>query len=83
MAADARVYVDDTRTSIAAKFDDMGFRQFLQTLVTPRSHRNIRDLTALFKLHYPIKGLHHIGVALNVIRYFMLYCWKRLKRIVN
>ena len=83
MAADARVYVDDTRTSIAAKFDDMGFRQFLQTLVTPRSHRNIRDLTALFKLHYPIKGRHHIGVALNVIRYFMLYCWKRLKRIVN
>lgn len=83
MAADARVYVDDTRTSIAAKFDDMGFRQFLQTLVTPRSHRNIRDLTALFKLHYPIKGLHHIGVALNVIRYFMLYCCKRLKRIAS
>lgn len=83
VATDATVYVDDTRTTIAAKAEDMGFRQFLQTLVVSRSHRNIRDLTALFKLHYPIKGFHHVGVALNVIRYFILYCWKRLKRIAS
>lgn len=83
VATDATVYVDDTRTTLAAKAEDMDFQQFLQTLVVPRSHRNIRDLTALFKLHYPIKGFHHVGVVLNVLRYFALYGWKRWKRIVG
>lgn len=83
VAADATVSIDDSRTTIAAKADAMDFRQFLQTLVVPRSHRNIRDLTALFKLHYPIKGFHHVGVALNVLRYCLLYGWSRLKRMAG
>jgi hypothetical protein len=83
IAADTRIYVDDTMTSIAEKFDTMGFREFLQTLVDPHSHRNIRDLNAIFKFHYPIKGLHHIGLVLNLIRYSMLFGWKRLRRTLR
>ena len=83
IATDARVYVDDTRTTVARRLEEMSFKDFLRTLMVPRSHRNIRDLTTIFRFHYPIKGLHPIGVALNVIRYFMLYCCKRLKRIVS
>ena len=83
IAADARVYLDDTRTTLARGLEEMSLKDFLQTLVVPRSHRNIRDLTALFRLHYPIKGLHHVGVALNVFRYCLLYGWSRLKRIAD
>lgn len=82
-ADDATVYVDNTRTTLAAKVEDTGFKQFLHTLVDRRSHRNIQDLTALFKLHYPIKGFHHFGVALNLFRYFILYGWKRLQHILS
>ena len=78
IATDATVYVDNTRTTLAAKVEAIGFRKFLHTLVNRRSHRNVRDLTALFKLHYPLKGFHHLGVALNLLRYFTLYAWKRL-----
>lgn len=83
VAADATVYVDNTRTTLAADVAQMDLRQFLQTLVDRRSHRNIRDLTALFKLHYPIKGLHHLGVALNLLRYCAGYGWKRLKHVLS
>lgn len=83
IAADARVYLDDTRTTLARGLEEMSLKDFLQTLVVPRSHRNIRDLTALFKLHYPIQGLHYVGVALNLLRYFVLYGWKRLRRVLS
>lgn len=83
VAADATIYIDDTRTTIAAKAGDMGLREFIQTLVVPRSHRNIRDLTALFKFHYPIKGLHHLGVALNLLRYLVIYVGRRLGRLLG
>lgn len=83
IAADATVYVDDTRTTLAARAEDFNLRQFLRTLVDRRSHRNIRDLTALFSLHYPIKGLYPVGVALNLARYLLLYACKRLKRTLG
>lgn len=83
MAADARVYVDDTRTTLARGLEEMSLKYFLQTLVAPRSHRNIRDLTSIFRLHYPIKGLHHLGVALNLARYFVIYLWKRVRWSVS
>ena len=80
IATDATIYVDNTRTTLAANLEQMDLKQFLQTLTDRRSHRNIRDLNTLFKLHYPITGLHHLGVALNLFRYFALYGWKRLRR---
>ena len=83
IAADTTVYVDRTRTSLASNLAGLTFVQFLQTLVDRRSHRNLRDLTVLFKLHYPIKGLHHLGVLLNLTRYIALYGWKRLSRALT
>lgn len=83
IAADAKVYVDDTQTTLARGLEKMSFRDFLETLRVPRSHRNIRDLTAIFKHHYPIKGLHYLGVALNLARYFAAYALKRLRRSVS
>ena len=83
IAADAKVYVDDTQTTLARGLEKMSFRNFLETLRVPRSHRNIRDLTAIFKFHYPIKGLHHLGVALNLVRYFAAYAWKQLMRTLG
>lgn len=82
IATDATVYVDNTRTTLAANLEQMNLKQFLQTLTDRRSHRNVRDLNALFKLHYPIKGLHPVGVALNLLRYCTLYGWKRLKYVL-
>ncbi len=79
IAADAKIYVDDTRTTLAKGLEKMSLKDFLQTLVVPRSHRNIRDLTAIFRFHYPIKGLHHLGVTLNLFRYFVIYLWKRIR----
>jgi GT2 family glycosyltransferase len=79
IATDATVYVDSRTTTLAANIQDMTLRQFLQTLTDRRSHRNIRDLKALFRLHYPIKGLYLVGVALNLLRYFATYVWKRLQ----
>jgi len=83
IATDATVYVDNTRTTLAANLEQMDLKQFLQTLTDRRSHRNIRDLNTLFKLHYPIRGLHHLGVVLNLFRYFVLYGWKRLRRVLS
>ena len=83
IATDATVYVDSTRTTLAANLEQMNLKQFLQTLADRRSHRNVRYLNALFKLHYPIRGLHHLGVVLNLFRYFVLYGWKRLRRVLS
>ncbi len=79
IAADTSVFVDRTRTTLARNLADMTFGQFLQTLVDRRSHRNLRDLTALFKRHYPIKGLHYIGVTLNLLRHFLMFGWERMR----
>jgi GT2 family glycosyltransferase len=78
IAPDATVYVDGTRTTLAARIEQLGLARFWQTLFDRRSHRNIRDLAALFKLHYPIPSLYFVGVALNLIRYGSLYGGKRL-----
>ena len=45
-----------------------------------RSHRNLRDLSALFRRHYPIRGLYPLGVGLNLLRYSVLYAAGRLSR---
>lgn len=80
IALDSKVYIDQRRTSIAARFQEMTLREFYQTLFTRRSHRNLRDLTMLFKKHYPIKGLYFMGIFLYVTRYFLVYVWQRMRR---
>jgi len=79
IAPNAVVEIDRRTTTQAVNLGCMSFRKFLDTLRDRRSHRNLRDLTALFKRHYPIKGLHHFGVMLNLLRYFLLFGWERLR----
>ena len=78
LALDAFVDVDDTRTTVAANLGSMSMRQFAATLTDRRSHRNVRELSTLFRLHYPVQGLHHFGVALNIIRYALIYIARRI-----
>lgn len=74
------VDVDSTSSSMAEQAGDQSFAKFIQTLKSTRSHRNIRDLSMLFKRHYPVKWLWGIGVALNSLRYFFSYIWHRIFR---
>jgi GT2 family glycosyltransferase len=73
----AVVHVDDTRTTMARRLRGMSLREFLETFRSRRSHRNLRDLSALFRLHYPIPGLWRLGVSLNLLRYTLLYLLAR------
>jgi GT2 family glycosyltransferase len=79
VATDCAVSIDNTRTTLAAKPGELSFSEFMKTLRIPRSHRNLRDLTVLFRLHHPVRGLHHTGVALNLLRYSAIYACKRLR----
>jgi len=78
IATDAYVDIDEKRTTLASRLGGMNVAQFVDSLTNPRSHRNLKDLSALFKKHYPIKGLYLVGVALNMLRYFATYLYKRL-----
>jgi len=77
VALDSTVYIDQTRTSSAARPQDLTLKEFYQTLFNRRSHRNLHDLTILFKKHYPIKHFYYLGVVLNITRYFLVYLWQR------
>ncbi|WP_460588658.1 glycosyltransferase family 2 protein [Haliea atlantica] len=77
LASGVSVYIDDTRTSIAFKMDDMSVRDFFKSLYNMRSHRNINAIRVLFRKHYPIPGLHWAGIILYYLRYFVVYCYKR------
>jgi len=78
LALDAFVDVDDTRTTRATRPGRMPLPQFLASLADRRSHRNVRDLSTLFRRHYPIPGMHYAGVLLNLFRYSLLYIAHRL-----
>ena len=84
---DAVVYIDNHTTSIAVDPGRLSFSQFLYTLISKRSHRNIKTLVTLFRKYYPIKGFHYFGVFLNLTRYFFLYLWRKtkylFKKIIN
>lgn len=87
IATDAFVLTDESRTTEAARPGELGIRAFLKTLTERRSHRNLHDLNVLFKKHYPIKGLHGLGVMLNLIRYVLFYAVQRsvflLKKLIH
>ena len=77
IAADAILDVDETRTTLAIRLGSLTLREFRDTLNERRSHRNLRDLSALFRLHYPIPGLWWLGVGLNLLRYTLVYAIAR------
>ncbi len=77
IAADAVVSIDNSKTTLADNPGHLELRGFIETLRSRRSHRNLRDLSTLFRKHYPIKPLYLIGVALNIMRYILKYLYAR------
>ena len=77
IATRAFVDIDNTRTTSADHPETLSWSAFLRTLRDTRSHRNLRDVAALFRKHYPIPGLYPLGVALYTGRYLLVYPVKR------
>ncbi|WP_296702853.1 hypothetical protein [Thiocapsa sp. UBA6158] len=69
--------IDDSRTTSADRPETLSLVEFLSTLRDTRSHRNLRDVAALFCKHYHIPGLYPVGVALYTGRYLLVYLVKR------
>lgn len=77
VATKAFVDVDSSHTTIADNSGALTFRQWLQSLSSYRSHRNLAHVSELFRRHYPLKHMHLIGVALYTVRYGFLYLLRR------
>ncbi|WKJ88635.1 glycosyltransferase family 2 protein [Methylomonas montana] len=77
VASRALVEIDNMRTTLADNPGTLNFAEFLQSLRNIRSHRNLRDVTTLFKAHYPIPHLYLLGVALYTVRYLLVYWGRR------
>ncbi|OPL15701.1 MAG: hypothetical protein AVO38_10000 [delta proteobacterium ML8_D] len=73
IATDTKVFIDQEKTSLAQSPGILTFRQFLETFKNRRSHRDIQQLSPLFKKHYPIPGCYFIGLGLNILRYVISY----------
>ncbi|TPQ25502.1 glycosyltransferase family 2 protein [Methylomonas koyamae] len=73
VSLNAYVDVDPAQTSLAANICEIGFETFIRTLIDRRSHRNIYDISVLFKLHYPLPRFYLTGVVFYYIRYFCVY----------
>jgi GT2 family glycosyltransferase len=83
IASDALLDVDEETTSISTRLGNLSAKDFLRTLGDRHSHRNIRELTALFRLHYPIPGLYLLGVVLNLVRYTGVYLFARIANLAR
>ena len=81
-ARDVVVDIDESRTTLSAGLGRLTFSAFLDTLRNRRSHRNLPDMTTLFRLHYPVPGLYPVGVVLNLVRYTLLYGLARLIQLI-
>lgn len=77
VATRAFVDIDNTRTTLADNPGALSLAEFLHSLRSIRSHRNLRDITELFRKHYPIPHLYLLGVALCTGRYAAMYLLKR------
>jgi len=73
IARDALVEIDENTSTLSRELGRMTAREFIDSLSNRRSHRNIPELTTLFRLHYPIPGLYPLGVTLNLLRYLAVY----------
>jgi GT2 family glycosyltransferase len=81
IAQGTAVDIDESTTSVASQLKHMTLRQFIDTFKDRRSHRNVRDLLSLFRLHYPIPGLYPVGVFLNMARYVLVYLSVRARSL--
>lgn len=83
VATQAFVDIDGSRTTSAGRPEALSVCAFLHTLRDTRSHRNLRDVTALFRKHYPIPGLYPLGVLLYTGRYLLVYLIKRARYLLG
>lgn len=83
IAQNTLVDIDESTTTLASRLQHMRLPQFIDSFTNRRSHRNIKDLGALFRLHYPIPGLYPLGVFLNMTRYTLMYLFARVMRLVD
>lgn len=52
VATRAYVDIDDSHTSLANRPEALTLRKFIHSLRSTQSHRNLRDITTLFRRHY-------------------------------
>lgn len=71
------VDIDNSRTTMAEQPGRLRWSEFLQSLRSVRSHRNLKDVTSLFRTHYPLPHFYGIGIALYIGRYCLVYACKR------
>lgn len=77
IATRASIAVDASSTTLASDTKRLTLAQFRETLTSVRSHQNLRDVTTLFRRHYPVPGFWWIGVCLYTGRYTLLYALRR------
>jgi GT2 family glycosyltransferase len=78
VCGDVKVDIDDTMSTLGDMDSDLSLTNLMDSLKNRRSHRNIKDLSTLFSLHYPIAILARVGVALHLARYFSVYFVKMI-----
>jgi GT2 family glycosyltransferase len=78
VCGDATVDIDDTMTTLGDMDSKLSLANLMRSLKSRRSHRNIKDLSTLFSLHYPIAALAPVGVALHLVRYCSVYLVKMI-----
>ena len=78
ICGDVKIDIDDTMTTLGNMDSKLSVTKFMDSLKNQRSHRNIKDISMLFSLHYPIAALAPVGVALQLIRYSTVYFVKMI-----
>lgn len=68
LAPTVDVFVDQSRTSIAARRNRITLSDLRRTLTDPRSHHQLAAQRAFFQRNYPVKRLWWIGFALSMSR---------------
>jgi len=79
----AIVEIDKSQTTGASSVERLSFAQFVSTLRSRKSHRNVKDQISLFKKHYPVPGLYPIGVIFNLVRYTFIYLVLRGRFLIS
>lgn len=77
VAPSSIVDIDTTRTTLAENPGRMNLSEFLESFRSIRSHRNFRDIHALFRKHYPIPRMYFVGIILHTFRYGLVYLVSR------
>lgn len=83
VCTDAKVCINDEMTSYANRTENLSYAGFRKSLASRNSHRNLRDLHALFSKHCALQSFAAIGVALNLARYSIVYLFKYFSRKIS